>query len=414
MVDRVDNLEQRLEKFAELIIAKGVNLQPGQTVILAAPIEGAEFARTIMRVAFERGAKDVMVRWADQRGGEIRVRHAAMDVLTDVPQWLADSYNDYANEDTVFLALASEFPPAKDLDPDKLTASRVARMKATKPMSDARMKNIVRWNIASVATAEWASLMYPDLSAEDGVAQLWYDILYCSRALGDDPIADWTAHITRNASYRDKLNEAGFTELHFTSGLGTDLRLGMPKGYHFKATEDHGTAGTPFIANIPSEEIFAAPHRDKADGKVVSSKPLFYNNVLVKGLWFTFENGVVTDFGADEGADIIEGLLSTDEGAKRLGEVALVAHDSAISQTEKIFFSTLFDENASCHLALGESYPASIEGGLEMTEDQLLAAGMNQSLEHVDFMFGTADLDIVGTTESGEKVQVFKGGTWAL
>lgn len=414
MVDRVQDLDLQLAKFAELILRRGVNIKPGQLLMISAPIEGASFVRTIMAKAFELGARDVMVRWGDQRGGEIRLRHASVEVLGDVPKWLADSYNDYASDDVVFLALDAEFPPPTGIDPEKMIVSRRARIKATEPFSQARMKNIVRWNIASVATVEWAHMIYPDLSDADALDQMWHDVLYCTRALGEDPIADWDAHVQRNNAYRDKLNAARFTELHFTSDLGTDLLIGMPEGYLFSGSQEEAPTGEPFIANMPSEEIFSAPHRDKVNGTVVSSKPLFYNNVLVEGLRFTFKDGEVVDYHADHGTEVIEGLLTTDEGAKRLGEVALVPHDSAISQTGKLFYSVLYDENAACHLALGESYPMALEGGLQMSKDELLAHGMNQSLEHVDFMFGCESLDIVGTNAAGEKIQVFKSGTWAL
>jgi len=414
MKKTVPNLNERLEEYAKLLIVRGVNLHAGQTLILSAPIEGAEFARMVMRHAYEAGAKDVITRWNDVPGGELRIRYATKETLTDIPQWLADSYNDYANEDAVYVHLDTEFPPPVGLDPEKLGASRVARMKATEEMSDARMKGIVRWNIASVATIPWASLVYPELSQSEGLDALWYDVLLCTRCLQGDPIAAWDAHVARNNAYRDKLNEARFTELHFKSGLGTDLTLGLPEGYHFAGSQENGANDVPFIANMPSEEIFAGPHRDKVDGVVVASKPLFYNNVLVEGLRFEFKDGKVAHFSADKGAEIIEHLLATDEGAKHLGEVALVPFDSTVQNTGKLFFTTLYDENAACHLALGESYPESIENGQSMTKDELLAKGMNQSLEHVDFMFGTADLEITGTTASGEEIAIFREGNWTI
>lgn len=414
MEKKVPNLAERLEVYADLLIKRGLNLQKGQTLIMSAPIEGAEFARIVMRHAYENGAKDVIVRWSDVPGGEIRMRYADLETVKEVPQWLADSYNEYANKDCLFLALDTEFPPPVGLDPEKLGAARVARMKATEKFSDARMKGIVRWNIASVATKPWASLVYPELSEDEGLEALWYDVLLCTRALEGDAIAAWDAHVKRNNEYRDKLNNAKFTELHFTSGLGTDLTIGMPEGYHFAGSQETGAFGDPYIANMPSEEIFAGPHRDKVNGVVYASKPLFYNNVLVEGLHFEFKDGVVANFGAEKGAEIIEHLLATDEGSKRLGEVALVPFDSTVQNTGKLFFTTLYDENAACHLALGESYPESLEGGMQMTKDELLSHGMNQSLEHVDFMFGTADMDITGTTPSGEQVPVFRAGNWAL
>lgn len=413
MEKRVPNLNERLEVYADLIIKRGVNLKEGQFVILSAPIEAADFAHIVQRHAFENGAKDVLIRWADNKGAENRVRYASLDTIKDVPQWLADSHNTYANENTVFIAIDTEFPPPVGLDPEKLGAGRVAMMKATKPMSDARMKGIVRWNIVSAATKEWASLVYPELSSEEGLEALWHDVLLCTRTLEGDALAAWDAHIARNNEYRDKLNEARFTELHFTSGLGTDLHVGLPEGYYFAGSQETGANGERFVANMPSEEIFSAPHRMKVNGKVIASKPLFYNNVLVEGLRFEFKDGEVVDFAADKGVEIIEQLLATDEGAKRLGEVALVPFDSTVQNTGKLFYTTLYDENAACHLALGESYPESIEGGLHMSEEELLASGMNSSLEHVDFMFGTADLSIIGIKADGEKVQVFKEGNWA-
>ena len=408
------DVQTKLRAYAELMVKRGVNLRPGQVLMLSAPIEAASFAHTVMEVAWKAGAKDVMVRWGDNTGGELRLRHAALDVLTEVPRWLADSYNDYATEGCVFLALDTEFPPPAGLDPTKMSASRVARMQATEPFTEARMQGIVRWCIGSVATVEWASLVYPELGSEEGLAALWRDVLFCTRCLEDDPVAAWDAHIARNNGYRDKLNAARFTELHFTSELGTDLRVGLPQGYYFAGSQETDSHGDPYIANMPSEEIFSAPHRERVDGVVVASKPLFYNNTLVEGLRFTFEGGKAVNFSADAGAEVIEKLLATDAGSAHLGEVALVPAESLIARTGKLFYTTLYDENAACHLALGASYPESITGGLEMSKVELEAAGMNQSLEHVDFMFGTPDLHVIGVDASGLETVVFDHGTWAL
>ena len=410
----IPDFEAKLQAYAELLVRRGVSLRLGQVMILSAPIEGAEFAHRVMEAAWAAGARDVIVRWGDNTGGEQRLRHASLETLTDVPAWLADSYNDYATDGCVFLALDTEFPPPAGLDPAKMSASRIARMKATEPFTEARMQGVVRWCIGSVATAPWASLVYPDLPAADALEALWHDVLFCTRCLEDDPIAAWDAHIARNNAYRDKLNAAQFTELHFTSGLGTDLRVGLPQGYYFAGSQETDSHGDPYIANMPSEEIFSAPHRERVAGTVVASKPLFYNNTLIEGLRFTFEAGAVTDFAADSGAEVIAKLLATDEGSSHLGEVALVPYDSCIAQTGKLFYTTLYDENAACHLALGASYPESIAGGPAMGRDELLAAGMNQSLEHVDFMFGTPDLRVVGRTAEGKEVLVFEQGTWAL
>ncbi|MCL2492381.1 MAG: aminopeptidase, partial [Coriobacteriia bacterium] len=325
-----------------------------------------------------------------------------------------DSYNEYAREDVVFIALDTEFPPPKGLDPDKLSQSRIARMKATEPFTEARMEAIVRWNISSVATAEWASLVYPDLSAEEGLDALWYDVLSCTRCLKGDPIKAWDRHVKKNNAYRDKLNAARLDALHFESKLGTDLIVGLPRGYQFCATQETGSEGTLFIANMPSEETFSAPDRLRVDGTVIASKPLMYNNEKIEGLRFEFVDGKVSSYHADRGAEHIEHLLATDEGASYLGEVALVPHDSMVSNANKLFYTTLYDENASCHLALGRAYPDTIKGGLKMTPEELVEAGLNYSLEHVDFMFGTPDLKVTGITETGDKIPIFAQGNWVL
>jgi aminopeptidase len=410
----IPDFEAKLEAYANLIVKRGVALEPGQTVMLTAPVEAYDFARRVQRVCYEHGARDILLRWVDHGGSILRLKHVTMETLTDIPQWFADSYNDYAREDVVFIALDTEFPPEKGVDEDKVSQSAIARMKATEPFKESRMKAVVRWNISSVATKEWASMVYPDLDADEAVERLWHDVLSCTRCLTDDPIVAWDEHVARNDAYRDKLNNAQFTSLHFTSGLGTDLVVGLPKGYRFCATQETGSDGTLFIANMPSEEIFGPPDRLRVDGTVVASMPLLYNNKKVEGLRFEFKDGKAVSFHADQGADAIEKLLATDEGSSYLGEVALVPHDSTVSNTGKLFYTTLYDENASCHLALGEAYPDTIAGGLEMTREERIAAGLNYSLEHVDFMFGTADMSIVGTTEDGEQIAVFTDGNWAL
>jgi len=408
------DFEEHLEAYANLIVARGVSLEAGQTVIISAPVEAYDFARRVQRVCFEHGAKDVIMKWTDNEGGVLRLRHATLETLTDIPQWFADSYNDYARGDVVFIALDTEFPPPKGLDPAKVSQSRIARMKATEPFTDARMEAVVRWNISSVATTEWASMVYPALSPEEGLRRLWHDVLMCTRCLEKDPVRAWDKHVKKNNAYRDMLNEAELTALHFKSELGTDLIVGLPVGYCFCATQETGSDGTLFIANMPSEEIFAAPDRLRVNGTVVASMPLLYNNEKVEGLRLEFKDGKAVSFSADRGTEAIEHLLATDEGASYLGEVALVPHDSKVSSTGTLFYTTLYDENASCHLALGKAYPDSIKGGLEMTQDELLAAGLNHSLEHVDFMFGTPQLCVTGITTEGERIPVFESGNWAL
>lgn len=405
--------DERRRAYANLIIRRGVNLQPGQRLILISPIQCASFARLVQEEAYLAGASDVMMHWGDAQSDEIKYRHASLEVLATVEPYRAAAYNDYTDVDTCWVGLLTTAPPPEGLDPEKISAAMKARMEAFKPMNDARMKNIVRWNLVGVPTEEWAGMVYPELPAEGALSALWRDVLVCTRTDEGDPLANWDRHVESSFRNRDLLNDHRFTSLHFTSGLGTDLRVGLVDGYRFLATQETGVTGHPFIANMPSEEIYSAPHRDKVDGVVVCSKPLYEQNMLIEGLRFTFKDGAVVDFSAETGEETMRRILDTDEGARRLGEVALVGFDSAVSRTGKVFFNTLYDENAACHLALGESYPETIDGGLEMEKDELLARGMNQSLEHVDFMFGTEDMRIVGTTADGGEVVVFENGTWA-
>lgn len=411
----MSDLDTRKRKYADLVVRKGVNIQPGQRMILMANTdpECVSLARMIQESAWAAGAADIMVHWADTESSNIKLRNASLEVLGTVPDYAAKAMNDYADADTVFVALLTTSPPPEGIDPEAVSTSVRARMAATKPMSDARMANIVRWNLIGVPTREWAGMVYPDRDTAEALEALWDAVLTTVRVDDGDPIANWDAHVARSFAHRDRLNAERFTELHFSNSLGTDLVVGLVDGYRFLATQETGADGIPFIANMPSEEIFSAPHRDRVNGTVVCSKPLFHNNVLIEGLRFTFENGKVVDFSAEAGAETMQRTLDTDEGARYLGEVALVPYDSAVNHTGLLYYNTLFDENAACHLAIGESYPETIEGGLEMDKDELKANGMNWSLEHVDFMFGTQDLRIVGRKADGSEMDVFVDGNWA-
>lgn len=409
------DLDLKKRKYADLVVKKGVNIQPGQRLILMTNTdpECAEFARLVQQSAWDAGASDIMVHWSDTESGNIKLRNASLDVLGSVPEYAAKAMNDYADGNTVFVALLTTSPPPEGIDPEAVSTSVRARMAATKPMSDARMANIVRWNLVGIPTREWAGMVLPKLDSDTALAALWDAVLTTVRVDDGDPVANWDDHVRSSFQHRDRLNAERFTELHFKTALGTDLTVGLVDGYRFLATQETGADGIPFIANMPSEEIFSAPHRDRVNGTVVCSKPLFHNNVLIEGLKFTFVDGKVVDFSADAGAETVQRTLDTDEGARYLGEVALVPYDSAVNATGLLYYNTLFDENAACHLALGESYPETIEGGLEMDKDELKANGMNWSLEHVDFMFGTEDMSIVGTKQDGSKVDVFVDGNWA-
>ena len=405
-----------LKKYANLVVKVGVNIQQDQLLVINSPIECADFARLIAEEAFEAGAHDVVVSWSDEELAHIRYAKGKKEIFTEFPDWRVRFYEDYAAQGAAFVSIAARNPEIfKDIEQEKLTLSAQAAGAALLEYRAKLMNNENTWCVVSVPTSGWAKKVFPELSEEAAKARLWQEIFRTVRIEpGSDPAAAWREHIAFLQKAADFLNGKNFKSLHYKNSLGTDLTVELPEGHIWAGGAEKSATGTWFAANMPTEEVYSLPLREGVNGTVYASKPLIYNGNRIENFHLTFKEGRVVDFGAEIGEGTLKELINMDEGSHYLGEVALVPYDSPISRSGILFYNTLFDENAACHLALGKAYPTCIKGGEEMDSVTLLQHGVNDSLVHEDFMIGTADLSIVGTTHEGEHVQVFKDGNFAF
>ena len=404
-----------LKKYAEFMVRVGVNIQPGQTMLVSCPLEAAPLARLCQRAAFEAGARDVRVDWYDEACSRTRMELGSEEALCDVKPYVERSYLDYAESagGACVLHIVADDPEIyAGLDAAKINRVGVARRLALKTWRTYTMNDKIQWCIAAMPSAPWAKKIFPALSADEAVEKLWGVIFDVCRVTNGDPVGEWRAHNARLDALKTKMNAYDFASLHFTSENGTNLIVGLADGAVWESAGSTDDRGTPFLPNIPTEEVFTAPHREHVDGIVYGTKPYVYNGQLIKGFHVTFQNGRVVDFGAEENADLLKELLDSDEGARHIGEVALVPASSPINRSGVLFYDTLFDENAACHIAFGASYPGTCRGGKTMTENELLAHGMNQSVVHEDVMVGAADTHITGLTRAGEQVEIFRAGEW--
>ena len=405
-----------MEKYADLIIRTGINVQKGQILVISASIELAEFVRICTIKAYETGAKEVVIKWKDEQSDRIFYDMASDEVFDQVDAWKVQRSVDYAQADAAFLTILSDDPEIMSgIEPTRLSRTRKAYAKPMKPYYSRMMSNRNAWCIASMPTKAWATKVYPDLEADLAVETLWEAILKSTRADLEDPVAAWQDHQNNLNTKLDVLNSVQFRAFKYSNSLGTNLTISFPENHiWYGGADTHLDKGYKFVANMPTEEVFTMPDRMGANGKVVASYPLVYNGVKIEGMWLEFEDGLVTNYGADTHLEVLEALLDTDEGAKRIGELALVPYDSPISNQKILFYETLYDENASCHLALGEAYPICIKGGENMDDATLKANGANVSDTHVDFMIGTHDLEIIGIKEDGTEIQIFHQGNFAI
>lgn len=404
-----------MESYARLLIQVGINLQKNQTLIIAAPIECAEFARMAQVEAYKAGAREVIMRWVDEKSTRITFDMAPDAIFDEFPAWSIAFFDGYADSGAAFLTIMASDPELmKNVDPKRISRQNKARSTALEYFRSRQMSNKNVWCVGSVPTVAWARKVFPGQNDADAMEHLWNAIYKTVRVDQADPVKAWRAHQAALNTRLGFLKKHDFSSLHYKNAQGTDFTVTLPRGHQWFGGGDKCPEGYVFVANMPTEEVFTMPHRNSANGKVVSSLPLNYNGNLIEDFWFSFKNGLVVDFGARSGLSTLKELLDTDEGAKRLGEVALVPHDSPISNLGILFYNTLFDENASCHFALGKAYPTCIQGGPDMTKEQLLAAGANDSLVHVDFMVGSSDLTITGIQADGTEVPVFRNGNFAL
>ena len=409
---RVDDY---IEKYAELILKVGLKIKEGDRLVIRCPIEARDFALTSTKKAYELGASEVVVDYRDQEISRLKYENESLEILTDVPKHKVDKENYYMEKKAKYLSVTGSDPDAfKGVDSEKLFKANLATSKALKDFSAKMMANYVSWIVVGASIPSWATKVFPDLSEDEAVRKLWYEIFSSVRLFEDDPEKALEDHVKNLNRYSKFLNENKFEKLHYKSEKGTDLEVCLPKGYIFAGAGDVNSDGEEFIANMPSEEVFSAPRLDGVNGKVYSTMPLNYNGNLIEDFYLVFKDGEVVDYDAKAGKEYLKNILDTDEGAKRLGEVALVSYNTPISMRKVLFYNTLYDENASCHFALGKSYPTCLEGGEKLSIEELKERGMNDSLTHVDFMVGDETTEIIGVKENGDQVQIFKEGNFVI
>lgn len=410
-----------IKKYAETTIAFGVNLQPDEYLVIACDINNACLARALTEAAYTKKAKRVIVLWRDQEITKLNYEHATSEALSDLFGWEIESKNFIADAKACYIAVSSSDPDMlKGVDSEKISAVDKAVSPLYAKFYDNSSCNNFKWCVIAGASESWARKVFSNengrlsCTIEEAKEKLWNLIFKANRIDSTDPIAEWQKHTDKLRESCEKLNALNLKKLMYKNSIGTDFSVELPKNYVFLGGSELSKDNCLFTANMPTEEVFTTPHKYGGNGKLVASLPLSLDGKIVRNFGFSFENGKVVDYFAEEGKESLKKLLETDEGAKYLGEVALVPFDSPINNTETLFYSTLFDENARCHFALGFAYPQGVAGGNEMTDEQKEKAGINKSITHVDFMVGTKDLSIKGLTANGEIVDIFVNGNFAF
>jgi aminopeptidase len=382
--------------------------------VVTAPIEAAAFTREVVEQGYAAGAGHVTVIWNDDELSRLEYESCPLDYFEQTPSWKREQLNSLAKTGACFLWLDGSDPDAlKGIDPAKPAAASRSRNATCSVWRHGMDFGENAWSIAGVPLEAWSRKVFPDLSAAEAQLRLWEAILDVSRVDGEDPAEAWETHDAAFEKNKRILNERHFDSLHYVSSNGTDLTIGMTDAHIWEGGSASTVSGTKFFPNIPTEEVFTSPDRMRAEGVVHSAMPLVHAGSTVRDFWFRFHEGAVVDYGAEQGREVLRHILETDENAVRLGECALISKNTPIRESGLLFYSTLYDENASCHLALGTGFPDCYEGGCAMDEDALLVHGVNHSHTHVDFMIGADDLSISGVTAAGEEIPVFVHGQWA-
>jgi len=403
-----------LEKYALLLVKTGINIQKDQTLVVNSPIECASFVRILSKIAYTEGAREVVINWRDELSSKIKFMQAPEEIFEEYPDWQRDFYLSNVRKGAAFLSISASDPELmKDVNPDRMAKSHIAASTAIKEYRERLMSNKNAWCVASIPTLSWAKKVFPRLSEDEAVEKLWDSIFKTVRVDTNDPVASWDTHKSNLKKSMDFLNSNNFKYLQYKNSLGTDLKIELPENHLWLGGSDYTPEGIEFIANMPTEEVFTLPKKTGVNGVVVSSKPLNYNGNLIEEFSLTFKQGRIVDFKAKKGYDILKSIIETDDGSHYLGEVALVPYDSPISNSNILFYNTLFDENASCHLAIGKAYPVCIKNGENLSNEELLKLEVNDSTMHEDFMVGTEDLQIIGITAEGKEIPVFENGNFA-
>ena len=410
------NYKEKLQQYAELLVKVGMNVQPKQPVFIRSSVETLELTHLIVEEAYHCGASDVRVVYSDPTLKRLKFENESVEHFAnhEIKSYDVEARMDYVKRGAANLALISEDPDLMDgIDSQKLQAFQQQNARAFKGYMESVQKNQFPWVVAAFTSKAWAKRVYPELSVEEAYIKFIDEVFDIVRIDGNDPVENWRQHIANLSVYAQKLQQKNYHALHYVSE-GTDLTVGLAKNHIWEdATSYVNGKEQAFIANIPTEEVFTAPDRNRVDGYVTNKLPLSYNGTIIDQFKLMFKDGEIIDFSAEKGEAVLKDLINTDEGSRRLGEVALVPDDSPISNRNTIFYNTLFDENAACHLAIGSAYAFNIQGGTEMTVEEKIASGLNDSNVHVDFMIGSSDLTIYGIFEDGSKELVFENGNWA-
>lgn len=404
--------DQMLGKYADVVVKVGLNLRKGQRLSIRGILEDAPFIRKVTESAYKAGARYVDVLWSDERSSRIRFEHADPESLTEIPNWLFTRYEEHYQQGEAELAIHSTDPDLLlGIDPELIAKERTARAKKFEPLR--KYENVSNWCVVATASPAWARKVFPELSTEEAQSKLWEAIFNSCRIDVPDPVQAWKDHTDKLIKYKDYLTSKKYSALHYQAP-GTDLTIGLADNHVWMGAQESFKNGITCTVNIPTEEVFTTPHKDKANGVVTASRPLNLTGAMIEDFSITFENGRAIKVTAKKGEADLRKLIETDENACRLGEAALVPNSSPISQRGHLFYNTLFDENAACHLAVGNAYRDTIVGGTEMTDEEFQAHGGNKSLIHTDFMIGSAELDIDGIREDGPREPIMRKGEWAF
>jgi aminopeptidase len=414
------DFERQLQLYAELAVRVALNAQPGQRVMIIGPLanggaslEAAPLAREITAAAYRAGSPLVETIYGDEVQQLLRFKHASRDSFSCYSNWLPRALSEHVAAGHAVLSISANDPDLlQDAPAELVSAVLQATARDMRPFREQLSRNETNWAIVAAASAGWATKMFPGIATETAVERLWEAIARMCRLDAPDPIAAWEAHLANLAARSEYLTAKQYSALRYT-GPGTNLTLGLPDGHVWVSGRSESRNGIPFTANLPTEEVFTIAHKDRADGTVRASKPLSYGSTMIEGFSVTFERGRVVNANAERNVDTLHRLLDTDEGARRLGEVALVPHSSPISQSGLLYYNTLFDENAASHVALGNAYKFTLRGGNDMTDEEFESAGGNRSAVHVDFMIGSGELDVDGVLRDGSQEPLMRKGEWA-
>jgi len=408
------DFKQKLESYADLAVRVGLNVQKGQYVLINTSTDTLEFTRMVVKKAYEAGASRVEVNFSDESITRAFYEHAPEEEFDRFPRWIVEQRNEMIDRNGALLWIDSEDPDLLEgITPSKIARYQKVAGKALERYRNAVTNDKIAWSIIAVPSKNWAKKVFPNIPEDKQVEALWEAIFKTVRIGEGDAVENWKQHLSNLEKRARMLNEKRFKKLHYKAP-GTDLTIELPENHLWLTGASRTPQGIPFIANMPTEEVYTAPLKTGVNGYVSNTKPLVYQGNVIDGFTLTFENGKIVKAVAKKGEDLLNQLLESDEGSRYLGEVALVPHESPISSSNILFFNTLFDENASNHLAIGEAYPTAIEGGTDLDDKGLEEAGLNVSIVHEDFMIGSADMDIDGILPDGTTEPIFRKGNWAF